>query len=206
MTSKIDRDRGAEKWVRCDTLADRWDWSPFDVVELLKTGLFRFRREFGDGAPPIGELMDAEVHIVDLRRWEADNGDRIHNGPVLAKDGPRLREDNARLVFELAALKAENAKLRSEIDTLRGASDGFPAIVEGGRDKNTRERWKENLRTSLALAVHVIGKGKKFTTEELYHLCRSLERERLNEEAMKILREELPKEYIRTGGRPVTKK
>lgn len=191
------------EWISCNSLADRWGWSPFDVQALLYAGGLRFRRFFGQyGAPDVDELGDASVHKVDLHRWEAENVDKIRNAPVLAKDGERLREENKTLTGKVKELETHITALRSEIEALRTESAGPPRQLEDAKATNTRERWKGYMRTGLTLAVHVIGVGRKFTTKELEQECSRLGCPGLTEEAMQIFREAMPLECVHTGGRP----
>jgi len=198
-----------EEWVNCKSLADRWNWSPFDVHDLLYKGGIRFIRHFGNhGAPDVDNLSDASVHRVDLQKWEIENADKIRNAPVLAKDGERLREENKALAAKVAGLEVQNAALRSELENERAkpVRTGPPEHLERAKDEKTAERWKRNMRSGLTLAVHVIQVGKAFTTEELRKVCSTLALPALGEDALKIFRETMPPECINTGGRPSKKK
>jgi hypothetical protein len=108
--SSSNSDDAKDEWVRCDTLSSRWGVSPFDVLEILRSGELRYNMFFGGGiCESIHELGDTYVHNVDLLRWETANQDRINNAPVLAKDGERLREENKALAKKVAELETRNA-------------------------------------------------------------------------------------------------
>ncbi|WP_319581555.1 hypothetical protein [uncultured Pseudodesulfovibrio sp.] len=59
-----------DEWIRADTLKSRWELSPYDVINILDGGKLPFRRVCGWGTPTIWTLNEAEVHIIDLIRWE----------------------------------------------------------------------------------------------------------------------------------------
>lgn len=99
----------AQEWISCDTLAERWGCSPFDVIDVLKQGL-RFRRSFGIGLPSIHELQEAQVHAVDLGRWELENAAKIPRGSALTREWEELRAENATLKSENAALRTQREK------------------------------------------------------------------------------------------------
>lgn len=107
-----------DKWIGCDTLAKRWGWSPFDVLNLLASGELRHSdndREWWLDTD-VKYLDSIFVHGTDLLSWETKNEHRIKNAPVLAKDGERLRKEIKSLTEKVAELMTENAALRSKIE------------------------------------------------------------------------------------------
>lgn len=124
----------ADNWVSCDTLAERWGCSPFDVIDVLEKQGLRFRRSFGDGVPDIHHLQEAQVHVVDLRRWEHENTtpqtqcekeSRLLCGLLIDKmDGDLMpREEAIALRDELHKLQAENRDLRAENEKLHARTE-----------------------------------------------------------------------------------
>lgn len=100
------------EWIPCDTLANRWGWSPFDVVKLLNSGAIPFHN-YWNHAPYVEGLQEFSVHQVDLLRWESANADKIGNAPVRAKDGGHL------FAGKMEELEKQNAALRSELEAER---------------------------------------------------------------------------------------
>lgn len=197
-----------KEWINCDTLAARWGWSPFDVVELLDSGVLRYNIHFGSWWEPlVSNLRGISVHIIDLQAWETENAEKIHNAPVLVADGGRLRAENNTLAARVTELEEQNSILRTELKTecAKLVRTGPPAHLEKAKKEKTAERWKNHLRSGLTLAVHIIKEDKTFTADELREKCRSLGLPALGEDALKIFRETMPPKYINTGGRPPKK-
>ena len=68
------------------------------------------------------------------------------------------------------------------------ASKCEPGQLAAGKDKTTRERWKEYLQTAVMMAVHCVEEGGSYTKPELDEMTHSLGREALTEEAMQAFR------------------
>jgi len=107
-----------DNWIFCDALAERWGWSPFDVIDVLEKQELPYRRTFGVGVPDIHHLQEAQVHVVDLARWENENAEKIHRGPILTREEEGLRTENV-------ALKSENATLRAQREKESGTLCGL---------------------------------------------------------------------------------
>lgn len=213
--SQAESDPRAEQegldWVRCDTLAKRWGWSPFDVLGILgpNKGQLRYHLPYSNYPPSNpDELSNGYVHVVDLVRWELDNAKKIKAKDDLTDDICALMEEMAERADrlydaddEIATLTAKVTALEEEIGRLT-ARTGPPEHLEQRKQESTAARWEVHLQTAVALAAHVIQSGLCYTKTELENVCAQQGHPALTERAWEAFRKAIPKECINTGGRP----
>lgn len=101
-------------WIKCDTLADYWGVSDFDVVDILKSGELRYHEPYGNHIVDIEQLPNGTVHSVDLARWEAENQDRITSLRAPGQAPQPITNQT-----EVEALYAQVEELRAQVKTLK---------------------------------------------------------------------------------------
>jgi hypothetical protein len=209
--SSSNSDDAKDEWVRCDTLSSRWGVSPFDVLEILRSGELRYNMFFGGGiCESIHELGDTYVHNVDLLRWETANQDRINNAPVLEKDGELLRQEIRSLTQKIAELEAGKAALQLELEARPIISPKPPeppkpprtAAASKAATEMRVEEWKRHASCMVKVAFECCAQGpRKRKRPEFRRLAKKHGGE-LPDVALDILRDALPEEHVSRDAGP----
>jgi|GEM_PF-2185287 len=157
-----------DSWVFCDTLADRWGWSPFDVIGLLEKQGLPFRRSFGAGVPDIHHLQEAQVHVVDLARWEHENAEKINRGSSPTGEGEGLRTENVKLAAQVAELQTQLTALRDQREREAGPLCGLAVdILEGDLVTGKQaQALHEKVRQLAAENVELRAENEKLRAQE----------------------------------------
>lgn len=88
-----------EEWIRCTALANRWGWSPLQVLDVLGDGLgqLRYATRYCDfiEMDALGSLNFRFIHFRDLNEWERQNAGIISLPGSLASSRPSSNDVNA---------------------------------------------------------------------------------------------------------------
>lgn len=200
-------DSGENDWIRCDKLANRWGWSPFDVLGIIGSGegQLRYNMPYSEYPPLSPDDLDrGYVHKVDLLRWEAQHASEIRNFdvPMFSKEGRRLREENKSLATKLVDLESENAALRAEFDASRTSAPRTAAATDAASAKRVEE-WKEYAALMVKVALDCGAEGPKERKRSDLQTLAKRHGAELPQVALDVLRDALPEDHVsRKPGAP----
>jgi len=127
----LEKDEETDYWLNCGALGSRWGCSPFDVVGTLKKDGFlcpRVKPFYHNWDCHVDTLDQAEIHIRDLLKWEAENKPHLSGLEGSCGSCEALRKE----VERLKALSAEGgASQKANTAPGKAILATIPAIVAG---------------------------------------------------------------------------
>ncbi len=109
---------GAGYWINCDTLADRWKCSPFDVVEAIDEKGLNLDAAYGNPLFRHDTLDNFSVHSVDLAKFEHEHAEYLESFKP-PQEPSHANIDTLSNLFSDQKERAEAEKLLAQADAIR---------------------------------------------------------------------------------------